>query len=103
MIFPGWRWFIEPSGGPYQKPSSWWTVLSEAPLPAHAIGVWLVIGYAWVAGAHGFLLWWFALGGAALWQGWQWEIGSYGEAWPREIAWRLLIGAMAALPAWVWL
>jgi hypothetical protein len=110
--FPKLDWWLSPSGGPYPTPWSLWTILSEAPLPAHFFGVWFVIGYAWVTRwgfqhwGFGFLVWWLAVGAAAGWQAWQWEQDVYGPpsafaTW-REIVWRVLIAVVAALPAW-WL
>lgn len=35
---PDRHWWLTPSGGPYPNPDSFWTIVTEAPLPAHAIG-----------------------------------------------------------------
>jgi hypothetical protein len=112
-IVPSRSWWLTPSGGPYRTPWSWWAILSEAPLPAHAIGAWLAVGYVWVTrwlylhGSFGVLCWWLAVSAAAGWQAWQWERDVYGPpdalvTW-REIVWRVLIAAVVALPAAFWL
>lgn len=97
--FPGWSWFLTPSGGPYPTPWSLWTVLSEAPLPAHAAGGWLALLVAWPF-SHRIPQLLLALIICGVWQAAKWNDEVYGASWLREIFWRLLISAVALLPVW---
>jgi hypothetical protein len=107
-LFQPWSWWLEPSGGPYPTPWSLWTILSEAPLPAHAAGSLIAGTYLYVAGFRGFVLWWLIAGVHGAWQALQWENDKYGDpitqtlqVW-REIGWREFIGMVSALPV-LWL
>jgi hypothetical protein len=87
---PPWRWWVTPSGGPYPDAGviRW---LRDAPLPAHLAGGLAGAGL----GALGLPWWAQGLAYCLVWQAAKWDDGVYGSAWPREVLWRVLIGAAA--------
>ena len=102
-LIPSRAWWLTPSGGPYERPGSLWTILSEAPLPAHTGGAVLaVLIEHYVSGLTGFPLWLGAMILMGVWQAAKWNDEVYGATWVREIFWRLVIGGLGALPV-VWI
>ena len=104
MIFwPGFAWFVRPSGGPVRPGTRWWRTLYDAPLIAHPAGAWGIVGFMALAGVTGFGAWWAVLLGEAVNQWHKWMDKDYGSD-PAEIArnivWRMLLSAVATLPAW---
>lgn len=119
-LWPGWGFFIEPSGG-HPPPWSLWTRLTEGPLVGHAFGSFL----AWGAGR---LIWRFVVTPTASrlteaftlqldgWSMWWWIVflqfawqanAIHRRVYSPETAigqatWRILIGAVAgALMVWL--
>ncbi len=106
-------WWLTPSGGPYSKPWTLATILTEAPLPAHMIGAALIaIGFlplflsvvpllGWVI-TWQFKFWWACVLVMAFWQGIVFEHHDWYSYPPYQMVWRVLIGAVP-LGLLVWL
>ena len=110
LFWPGFRWFVEPSGGPVPAGAGWWyrlyRFLYDAPLIAHPAGAWGVVGFMALGRASGFLLWWPVLLAEGINQGHKILRKVYGTnpmTVGREVVWRMAISAISTLPAWFWL
>lgn len=103
-FWPGWRWFVRPSGAPVRPGTRWWRTLYDAPLIAHPAGAWGVVAFMAIGGASGFLLWWPVLLAEGVNQ---WhkvldkDYGSDTAGIVRNVVWRMLLSAVATLPAWL--
>ena len=58
--FPGWSWFVTPSGGPTDPTAPWWQRLGrwlyDAPIIAHPAGAWLTVLLFYAVGGRGAVL-----------------------------------------------
>jgi len=105
-LLPELTWFIRPSGGPVRPGTRWWRTLYDAPIIAHPAGAWGVVAFMAIGGASGFLLWWPVLLAEGVNQGHKVLDKDYGTnpvTIAREVVWRMLLSAVATLPAWGWL
>jgi hypothetical protein len=89
-------WWLTPSGGPYPKPWSLFTILTEAPLPAHLLGalvmaLWIALDRVLPGNVQ---LWERATAAMILWQAFNVERLGWARYGFVEVFWRVAIGAV---------
>lgn len=87
-------WWLTPSGGPYANPRGFWTVLLEAPLPAHLLGAAAIALALLPFGLSQFQLWYVSVLVMVLWQLFNVERLSWDVYPPWQVVWRVAIGAL---------
>ena len=95
MWFPGWRWFISPSGGPYD--TLFWQV-KNMPLVAHPIGASVVAAvFYWPLRAGAIPAVAAVLLAEGVNQFYKAEAGVYGDQMLVNVVWRLVLAFAGAV------
>ena len=110
LFWPGFLWFVKPSGGPWDSTLPWWRkvwrVLYDAPLFSHPGGMVLATTITYLLGGRTILLLAGVDAGWALLNQFHKALRerAYGKLWPRELAYRFSLDAVGIrLGVWLWL